>query len=172
MFNMKVILNSFAIIVISHLSLLAQGSLLPQSDEEAILAVVHELFDAYRAGDSARVSRVFAKEAVMQRAFTNRAGERVVTSPTSIATFVGYIGGGLTKLHDERLWNTVVHIDQHLASVWTEYAFFLDKVFTHCGAENFLLEKVDGQWKIFHLIDTRKVQTCVVPELITVNATK
>lgn len=150
----------------------AQGSLMPDSEEKAVLAVVEELFNAYREGDSTRVRAVFTNEAVMQRAFVNRAGEKVVTEPTSIDRFVSYVGGGLDKLHDERLWNTSVHIDQHLASVWTDFAFFLEKEFSHCGAENFLLRKIDGSWKIFHLVDTREVDNCQVPEMIMNDATK
>ena len=169
---MRIIIKLFLLIIISQVSVLAQGSMLPKSDEEAVLAVVHELFDAYRAGDSTRVRKVFTKEATLQRAFINRTGEPIVSSPSSHDKFVGYVGGGLDKLHDERLWNTTVHIDQHLASVWTAYAFFLDKEFSHCGAENFLLQKIDGQWKIFHLVDTREVKPCNVPELITTEATK
>lgn len=151
---------------------LAQGSMLPQDEEARVLAVVTELFDAYRAGDSARVSKTFTSTAILQRAFKNKAGEYIVTPADSFEKFVGYIGGGLDKLHDEQLWNSSVHIDQNLASVWTEYAFFLDKEFSHCGAENFLLQKIDNEWKIFHLVDTRAVDTCNVPEVITMNSTK
>jgi hypothetical protein len=150
----------------------AQGSMLPSSDEQAVLAVIQELFDAYRDGDSTRVRSTFTSTAVMQRAFVNRAGERVLTEPSSADKFVGYVGGGLDKLHDEQLWNTSVHVDQHLATVWTDFAFFLDKEFSHCGAENFLLHKIGDDWKIFHLVDTREVDACNVPEAIMDAATK
>ena len=150
----------------------AQGSMLPSSEEQAVLAVIQELFDAYRAGDSTRVRNTFTSTAVLQRAFVNRAGERVLTEPGSADKFVAYVGGGLDKLHDEQLWNTSVHVDQHLATVWTDFAFFLDKEFSHCGAENFLLQKIGDEWKIFHLVDTREVDACEVPEIIMNTATK
>lgn len=169
---MKSLFFLFISTLASSTVVFAQGSMLPQDEEDKILAVVTELFDGYRAGDSARVRMTFTNSAILQRAFKNKAGEYIVTPADSFEKFIGYIGGGLDKLHDEQLWNTTVHVDQNLASVWTEYAFFLDKEFSHCGAENFLLQKINNEWKIFHLVDTRAVESCNVPEIITMNSTK
>ena len=170
--NMKKYFLAFTLVILSQTLTNAQGSMLPKDEEARALAVVTELFDAYRDGDSTRVSNTFTKDAVLQRAFKNKAGEYVLTAPDTHKKFVGYVGGGLDKLHDEQLWNSTVHVDQNLASIWTEYAFFLDKEFSHCGAENFLLQKINNEWKIFHLVDTRSVETCNVPETITMNSTK
>jgi len=50
-----------------------------------------------------------------------------------------------------------------VAQVWTEYAFYLNKEFSHCGIDAFQLVK-DKEWKIIHLIDTRKKMNCEKPK--------
>ena len=81
----------------------------------------------------------------------------------TIDNFIKYIGGGLAEVHDERLWETQIFTDSQLATVWTRYAFFLDKKFIHCGTETFLLRKVNQEWKIYYLVDTRKTTGCKLP---------
>jgi hypothetical protein len=142
------------------------GQALAQSDGEKneIKAVVNELFDAYRAGDSARVANVFTKDAIVQSIYLNGDGTPVASEASSINTFIDYIGKGLTELHDEKLWDTKIHSDKMMATVWTRYAFFLGEKFTHCGTETFLLRKVNSSWKIFILVDTRQTQGCQLPK--------
>jgi hypothetical protein len=74
-----------------------------------------------------------------------------------------YIGGGLSEVHDERLWETEIFHDDYMATVWTKYAFYLGKKFMHCGTEVFNLRKIDGEWKIFYLADTRQLENCNLP---------
>jgi len=134
---------------------------------ENVEAVIHELFDAYRAGDSTRVRAVFTGKAVLQRAYYDQSQFSHLSDMTSVDVFVKYIGAGLSQLHDEQLWNMKTHVNHNLASVWAEFAFFLDGKLHHCGVENFLLHKEDdGSWKIFHLVDTHEVDGCQVPDSI------
>ena len=102
---------------------------------EEIRAVIEELFDGYRAGDSTRVGSVFTKDAVIQTVHINTDGVSQITKPKPASIFTDYIGGGLTEVHDERLWETQIMSDKMLATVWTRYAFFLGEKFTHCGTE-------------------------------------
>lgn len=140
--------------------------MLPTNDEQLVKDVINELFDGYKAGDSLRVKNTFTKDATLQSTYYNKKGISTLSPAKSINGFIKYIGGGLAKEHDERLWNTTIQIDKNLASVWTQYAFYLDGEFSHCGSENFLLVKKDQQWKIFHLVDTRQKEECKIPESI------
>lgn len=148
------------------LAAFSQQSMLPKSDDEQIKAVITELFDGYRAGDSLRVKNTFAENAVLQTAFYDKTANSQLSQPMPVSKFTGYIGGGLSKVHDERLWDLKIQVDNNLASAWTNYAFYLDNEFLHCGAENFLLIKKNGTWKIFHLVDTRQQTGCKVPESV------
>ena len=135
------------------------------SDQKAVMAVIIELFEGYRAGDSARVSALFTKNAQMQR-ITLHNGETTVTPSKSVQAWLNYIGSGLEQKHDEPIWNYTVNIDKGLASVWTAYAFYLDGTFHHCGVDAFLLVNMHDVWKIFHIVDTSQEEDCEVPDAI------
>jgi hypothetical protein len=108
--------------------------------ESAVVAVVVQLFDGMRAGDSAMVRRTFAPDA------------RLVSTS---------IRDGQPALQSVRLWNVEVRIDANLATVWTEYAFYLDEELSHCGVDAFQLFRSSDGWRIFQIADTRRgADTC------------
>lgn len=131
-----------------------------------VKGVIKELFDGYRAGDSARVAAVFDKQARIQGISPgNGTGDKLSElKPASV--FVNYIGAGLSEVHDEKIWDTKIFADNMMATVWTRYAFFLGESFNHCGTEVFLLRKVNNNWKIFYLSDTRQTTGCKLPDNI------
>jgi len=61
---------------------------------------------------------------------------------------------------DERIVFETIRIDGPLASVWTPYNFYYEGKFSHCGVNSFQLVKINGEWKIQYLIDTRRKQGC------------
>lgn len=129
-------------------------------EETIIKNVILELFDGYRAGDSARVAATFTSTAILQSVGKNKEGKVELAEPLPVQKFLDYIGGGFSEVHDERLWETQVFYDELMATVWTKYAFFLGNNFHHCGTETFHLRKVNGDWKIFYLVDTRQLEDC------------
>ncbi len=140
-----------------------------QSREDStteIMAIIDELFDGYRAGDSSRVKSVFTIDAKSQTIFTSKNNEEKISELKPISDFIEYIGHGFTEVHDERLWDTQIYYDQKLATVWTKYAFYLDDKFVHCGTETFLLRKENELWKIYYLVDTREKTGCDLPSEI------
>jgi hypothetical protein len=61
---------------------------------------------------------------------------------------------------DERLLGYNVQIDGSIAHVWTPYEFWFNDTFSHCGANAFTLVKTDTGWKIIHIIDSRRKNSC------------
>lgn len=51
-------------------------------------------------------------------------------------------------------------IDGNLASVWTDYKFYIDDQFSHCGVNSFQLFKGKDGWKVIYIIDTRRKENC------------
>lgn len=131
-----------------------------QAEEEAVLSVVQRLFDAMRVADSAAVRAVFHPDAVLIGTEDPQGEASVSIRP--IARFVRAVGGA-TGEWDERWWEWRVRIDQNLASVWTEYAFYLDGEFSHCGVDAFLLGRDGTEWRIVSLADTRRREGCEDP---------
>jgi hypothetical protein len=53
-----------------------------------------------------------------------------------------------------------VHVDGGLASVWTEYAFYVGERLNHCGVDAFHLVRTAEGWRIIDLADTRRREGC------------
>ena len=127
--------------------------------DQAVVSVIVELFDGMRAGDSAMVRRTFAPDARLVST-SIRDGQPVLES-VEIDRFIEAVGTPHEEVWDERLWNVEVRVDANLATVWTEYAFYLGEELSHCGVDAFQLFRSRDGWKIFQIADTRRgADTC------------
>jgi hypothetical protein len=149
-----------AIVVLASLG---ASSLMAQSDAEraAVMAPVHRLFDAMRAGDSAMARTVFHEEARLL-GLVEREGQTTVRA-SSIDGFLAAIGRPHDQVWDEKIWDWEVRIDDNLATVWTWYAFYLGDTFSHCGIDSFQLLRIEGEWNVVSLADTRRRSGCEAP---------
>ncbi len=124
----------------------AAGPTVAQDDErDRVLAVVERLFDAMRERDETALRRVFAPSA--------RLGD------SDIEGFVTAVTGGDAYL-DEVTFDETVLIDADLAMAWTPYNLFVDGEFHHCGVDLFVMRRIDGDWLITQLDDTRRTAGC------------
>ena len=134
-------------------------------DEKEIMKVVLRLFDGMRAGDSSMVRSVFHDRVEMYTSFTDRNGKPDLKKD-DVEKFIAAVGTPHDEVWDEPIWDAEVRIDGNLAQVWTKYAFYAGKRFSHCGVDAFHLTRTGTGWKIFHLTDTRQKEGCEVPESI------
>jgi len=132
------------------------------TEENEVYDVIVKLFDGMRAGDSSMVHSVFSDDVRMYTNFTDKKGE-MHTTQGSLEKFLEAVGTPHDIVWDEKIWNTEVKVDMGVAQVWTDYAFYLGEDFSHCGIDAFHLVK-DKEWKIVHLIDTRKKMNCEKPK--------
>ncbi len=129
------------------------------ADERAVLETVQRLFDGMRANDAEMVRSVFAEGAVL---IGTEREDRPATRISPVDGFVQAVGNA-TAVWDEPFWDPVIHIQDHLATVWTKYAFYLDGTFSHCGVDALILARSDQGWKIAALADTRARENCELP---------
>ena len=130
-----------------------------QSDELAVKSAVNRLFDGMKKADTAMISSAFATSSIMQTVVVAKDGStRILGEP--VDSFLFAIAKPHSEIYDEQITFEVVKIDGELASVWAPYRFYLGTKFSHCGVDSFQLAKVDGQWKIIYLVDTRRKQGC------------
>jgi hypothetical protein len=135
-------------------SLQAQATTTSTSEQE-VRAVVAKMFDAMRARDTATLRTVFDSGARLVG--TSIRNGAPVVEVTSIADFIRITATAVPgQLLDERIQNTEVKIADNLASVWTDYQFYIGERFSHCGVDNFQLAKGADGWKIIALADTRR----------------
>lgn len=141
------------------LTMVLLSSAYSQSTEDSVKAVINNLFTAMKTADSVSVKNVFSEWAVLQTIGRNKEGGIMIRTD-EVAGFASFVGKSTKGDADERISFGAVHIDGALASVWTPYQFYYKGNFSHCGVNSFQLVRINGQWKIQYLIDTRRKDNC------------
>ena len=130
------------------------------SNEDA-KQVIDTFFEGFHKGDATLMKSVIAKDVIMQTVFVTKNGENKL-STDSIDGLVNAIANRPSdQKWDERLLNYQIAVDGNLAHVWTPYEFWFNDTFSHCGANSFTIAKFDDGWKIIHLIDSRRKESCI-----------
>lgn len=129
------------------------------NDEDSLIQIIQTMFDGMRAGDSAMVSSTFGEEMQMFTIFKTKKGEHKMVKDDA-QKFLNAVGTPHKEVWDERVASYDVKIDGLLASVWTEYSFYLDNKFLHCGVNVFQFFKNENGWKITNITDTRRHSDC------------
>ena len=148
-----------AIFSLTVLTVNAQQNASKESDKEAITNVIKTLFDAYRTQDTSAMSKLFYADATMSSAGMDREGKPQFRKG-DVQGFLNFAGTKNGNYYDERIYSYDVTIDGPLATAWTEYSFFLNKNFSHCGYNVFTLFKSADGWKIVNITDTRRKTGC------------
>lgn len=129
-----------------------------QTAEDSVKAVINNLFTAMKSNNTVLLKSVFADSAILQTIET-RTG-KVVVKTDAVADFIASISKLPTGAADEQISFSSIKIDADLASVWTPYKFYFNGKFSHCGTNSFQLVRLNGDWKIQYLIDTRRRVNC------------
>ena len=154
--------------LLAIICLLNAQLLLGQSaqDNKEILVPVNDLFKGMNTGDSALVHSCFVSTPTLVTVAKNKEGVPEMRT-TPLKKFLDAVGTPHDIKWSEPIWDVKIQMDGNLAQVWTKYAFYLGKDFSHCGVDAFQLFKgADGKWRIFHLADTRQKDGCNVPPAI------
>lgn len=130
-----------------------------KTEEEQVVGVVEDLFNAMREANQEKARALFTTDANLVSTSLDE-NKNPVISTIPIADFVNNIGQLQAGLVDEQIFNTEVRIDDHLATVWTDYNLYVRENFSHCGVDAFQLFKGTDGWKIFHVSDTRRTDDC------------
>lgn len=134
-----------------------------QNEKAEIMKVINQVFDAMRTNDSTMLKQSFVEKPNTFTAYVNQEGKSTLATG-DFQRFINAVGQPKEQVWNEPIWNEKVNIDGNLASVWVDYAFYVDDQFSHCGVDAFHLIKQEGQWKIFHLVDTRRRSDCEIPD--------
>jgi hypothetical protein len=158
-------MKRYLLMIVLGISLSAHG----QQDAEgmAIMQPIVRLFTGMNLGDSAMVHSAFAKDVTMATVMKDKSGNVVVRRESSIAGFLKAVGTPHPEPWSEPIWDARIEVDGTFAQVWTQYAFYLGKKFSHCGVDAFQLVNDGKGWKIIHLADTRHTSGCNVPASVS-----
>ncbi len=136
-------------------------------EKEAVMKPIKQLLEAIQKADSALLHQAFTHDVTMATIGTNKDGKQFIRYESSLDRLLKAVGTPHAQVFNEMIWDEKVSIDANFAQVWTSYAYYLGKKFSHCGANAFHLIKVDGSWKIFHLAFTRQSEGCKIPIAIS-----
>jgi hypothetical protein len=130
-----------------------------QKDEEDVKKTITRLFDGMRKSDTNMIRSAFTHESILQTVFKDKEGKvSVQTEP--LDSFISSVAKPHKEVYDERISFDLIRVDGELAIAWTPYKFYLTGKFSHCGTDSYQLVKLNGEWKIQYLIDTRRRQNC------------
>ncbi|MFC3561023.1 nuclear transport factor 2 family protein [Pedobacter jamesrossensis] len=147
------------IFILVLICMVSGNKLMAQSEEEdAIKTTLNNLFTGMKTADSTLAKSAFATNSILQTIVSKDGKNTVRSEPVS--EFIKFIGTPHPQKYDERIVFTKNLIDGPLASVWTDYKFYVDEKFSHCGVNSFQLVKGEKGWQIVYIIDTRRKDNC------------
>jgi hypothetical protein len=138
------------------------GFMLPvtaQSAEDSVKSTIAQMFAAMKSADAPGLRKVFADSALLQSISVTKEGKTVVRNEP-VSEFIDYVGKQQAGSADERISFDVVKTDGPLAFAWTPYKFYFNGELHHCGINSFQLVRLNGEWKVQYIIDTRRRDGC------------
>lgn len=116
---------------------------------------VEEFFKAFHEQDTLALKNMASEGVQLQSISINTEGKKLLNSEPFEHFLKSIASIPADSEFEERLLNFKVEENGPLAVVNTAYEFYYNGNFSHCGVNNFTLVKLEDQWKIVHLIDTR-----------------
>ena len=129
----------------------------PGEERRAVLAAAQQLFDALAARDPQAVMAVVVPEGTISGHVTGDG--RTSFFAERWQDWAARLTQGTERL-EERMHDPRVRIRGNMASVWTEYSFYRDGRFSHCGIDLFDMAKVDGRWRVLNITFTVETEGC------------
>ena len=130
-----------------------------QTTEDSVKATVNKLFLAMKNADTAALRSCFSGTMVLQTVNQNKDGKTTVLNEPANG-FIASVSQLKSGEPDEQIVYEAIRIDGPLAMVWTPYKFYYKGKFSHCGVNSFQLVKLEGEWKLQYIIDTRRREGC------------
>lgn len=148
----KYLLLSFLLTVSAHASF-------AQTAEDSIKAVINKMFTGMKNSDTVLVKSCFTETAIMQTFGKDKEGKTIITTdtPGDFAKIIATIPAGAA---DEQIVFKDLKIDGTMAAVWTPFKLYFNGKFYSCGVNSFQLTRLNGEWKIQYILDTRRKNNC------------
>ena len=136
--------------------LISSFSFAQNPSEKEIVKPIENLFNAMKSADSLGVKNAFSNSAIMQTFSKN---QEIRTD--KVEDFAKQVGASQAGDLDERFTISKILVDGNMASVWVPYRFYYKGNYSHCGVNSFQLAKLNNEWKIQYIIDTRRKENCI-----------
>ena len=131
-----------------------------QTSQDSVKTAINHFFEGMRKGDSLLLKSSLAPQALLQTIAKTKDGKTSVRSE-DLQAFITAVTKPHDGVYDERITFETIKIDADLALAWTPYKFYVSDQFSHCGVNSFQLVRLNGEWKIQYIIDTRRKDNCL-----------
>jgi hypothetical protein len=130
-----------------------------QNAEDSIKAVINKMFTGMKNSDTVMVKSCFTEFAIMQTFGRSKEGKTIITTetPSDFAKVIATIPAGAA---DEQIVFKDLKIDGPMAAVWTPFKLYFNGQFYSCGVNSFQLVRINNEWKIQYVLDTRRKKDC------------
>lgn len=115
-------------------------------DELEVLAAVQGFFDTMNSKDQDGASQVLDPEGDFVSIRWDEDGAPLIRRAEN-AEYLADLPGE-TETYLERMWEPTVRVHGPIAVVWTQYDFYVNGEFSHCGVDAFQLLRKDAGWVI------------------------
>lgn len=130
-----------------------------QTAKDSVVLTINNFFTGMKNADTALLKNTLAPTAILHTINDGDGNTKIEDGKiNALVSFVGQLTPGVA---DEQITVETVKIDGALASVWTPYKFYYKGNFSHCGVNSFQLVRINNEWKIQYIIDTRRKSGCL-----------
>lgn len=147
-------------LLLLFVSILVSGSTVyAQSTQDSIKAVINKMFIGMNESDSNMVKSCFADGAFLQTFSKNKEGKTVVKTET-VSDFAKMVSSIPKGAADEQVVFKDIKIDGDMAAAWIPFKLYFNGKFYSCGVNSFQLVRLNNEWKIQYILDTRRKDNC------------
>ncbi|MCT4583092.1 MAG: nuclear transport factor 2 family protein [Flavobacteriales bacterium] len=131
------------------------------SEKDLIKKTIDTFFHHFHNKDTTALRSSFHPDNKMQTTGTDQNGNARIKTESVNDFFKSLVSIPDSINIKEQLIDYQIMIDGPMATVWTNYKFYVDGKFSHCGVNNFqLFRDTQKGWLITYLVDTRRRKGC------------
>ena len=132
-----------------------------KTEKENVKATIVKFFEAFHKQDTTMLKAMAKGDIIMQSISVDKEGKTVLQE-SDYSQFLKNIASiPKDRTFEEKLLDFNIQVDGNMANAWTPYEFWYNGNFSHCGVNSFQLIKVNDEWKIIYLVDTRRREGCI-----------
>jgi len=122
--------------------------------------LVKDFFEAFHAQDTIQLKK-YGVDSLELRSISQNAQRNTLINTSTFLEF----RKGIAAIPKEATFKEIIHeyrVEENglLATVTTPYTFYYNGQKSHCGTNIFNLVKINEQWKILFLMDSRHKENC------------
>lgn len=125
------------------------------AQEKEIKRTIETFFEGFHARDTLKIKSVCHDSMLLQSISEN--SKAVKLTEEKVAMFYKAIASFPPQLKfEEKILDYTIRIDGTMAHAWTPYEFLIQGKVVHTGVNSFTLLFENDNWRIVHIIDTRR----------------